>query len=481
MKHLFLCFLGVAALGTAAWADPPGRVGRLSYLEGTVSFLPADGESLQAATMNLPLTAGNGLSTGDGSRAEVHIGSAAVRLGPNTQVSIVALDDSAVRLRLDRGVTSIRLRWLAAGQSFQVDTRTAQVSLDALGLYRIEQKDAGDATVTTRAGDAEVTGGQTAFHVGEGQTAAIPASGPDAYWISAAPALDAWDEWVASRDGSENTLASTQYVPRELDGVEDLDRYGTWQYSPSYGYAWCPSGLPLGWAPYTVGHWVWLVPWGWTWVDYEPWGFAPFHYGRWAFVSGLWCWVPGSFAAGPVFAPALVTWVGGAPWRGHPPDGDHVSWVPLQPHQPYRPAYPVSSAYLRGVNGTAVLPPHTGGPAAVVAGAPAPFVPGRPGVVARTPAGPSAALTSRVPVNPAPARTVPTFAPPAPSPSAAWPTHSPVAATPYQAPRVQRSAPPYRPPAVSPHQGSPAIPRQAIPSRGGAGRGKGGFPWWWDN
>jgi hypothetical protein len=441
MKRLLLCFLGMGALATALWADPPARVGRVSYLDGTVSFLPAAGESWQPATVNLPLTAENGLSTGDGSRAEVHIGSAALRLAPDTQMTFVVLDDANVRVHLDKGMASVRLRWLGSGQSFQVDTQTAQVSLDGIGLYRFEQTEAGDATITTRVGDALVTGGQAAFHVGAGQKAAIPASGPDAYWISNAPALDAWDQWVAERDSRESSLASTQYVPREMDGIEDLDAFGSWRSFASYGYAWCPGNVPFGWAPYTVGHWDWLEPWGWTWVDSEPWGFAPFHYGRWAFVSGLWCWVPGAFSGPPVFAPALVSWVGGTPWRGHPPDGNRVSWIPLQPHQAYRPLLPASSMYQRGANG----------PLGAARGVPA------------------------TPTRPTLPRAEPTFAP-QPSPAA-----------PGRSPRVQPSRalpstrPSFaRPPVTGPRAHSPASPGQSGPRGRGAPRGKGELPWWWD-
>jgi hypothetical protein len=69
----------------------------------------------------------------------------------------------------------------------------------------------------------------------------------------------------------------------------------------------CPAtalcGFPA-WSPpvgrhIIYGRWVWVVPWGWTWVDDAPWGFAPFHYGRWVYVS-YWAWVPGPLAVRPV-------------------------------------------------------------------------------------------------------------------------------------------------------------------------------------
>src|SRR4029453_15692065 len=67
-----------------------------------------------------------------------------------------------------------------------------------------------------------------------------------------------------------------------------------------------------GWAPYRSGQWRWVRPWGWTWVDQAPWGYAPFHYGRWVTIGNRWCWWPGGYYARPIWAPALVGFVGGS-------------------------------------------------------------------------------------------------------------------------------------------------------------------------
>ncbi len=127
-------------------------------------------------------------------------------------------------------------------------------------------------------------------------------------------------------------------------GYEDLGDSGTWRSTPDYGEVWVPSGVSSGWAPYQSGQWSWVEPWGWTWVDDEPWGFAPFHYGRWAFVNGYWGWCPGPAAAAPVFAPALVAWVG---FGGV---GVDVGWFPLGPRDVYIPAYGASAAYVTRIN-----------------------------------------------------------------------------------------------------------------------------------
>src|SRR5437588_11460790 len=121
---------------------------------------------------------------------------------------------------------------------------------------------------------------------------------------------DVFDDWAFGRDGREDRADASNYVSQEMTGYEDLDEYGRWRYVSDYGPVWIPASIPVGWAPYRYGHWVWIRPWGWTWVDDEPWGFAPFHYGRWAYVENGWCWVPGSVVVRPVYAPALVVSVG---------------------------------------------------------------------------------------------------------------------------------------------------------------------------
>src|SRR5215472_11492425 len=100
-------------------------------------------------------------------------------------------------------------------------------------------------------------------------------------------------------------------------------------------------------------------PWGWTLIDDAPWGFAPFHYGRWAMVGGGWVWIPGRMVVGvrPVYAPALVAFVGGPRFSIGVTVGGGVgmaAWFPLGPHEVYRPAYHVSEVYVRQVNITHV-------------------------------------------------------------------------------------------------------------------------------
>jgi hypothetical protein len=103
--------------------------------------------------------------------------------------------------------------------------------------------------------------------------------------------------------------------------------------------------VEAGWAPYHQGHWDWIDPWGYTWVDDSSWGYAPFHYGRWVNVGGRWGWIAGPHEERAVYAPALVVFVGGGGgWGGN------VGWFPLGPREVYVPSYPVSQAYMTRVN-----------------------------------------------------------------------------------------------------------------------------------
>jgi len=351
-----LALVGVApavAQADASVVDPPTRVGRISFLQGEVTFFAEAGATAQPAVLNYPLTSGMELATGDGARAEVHVGSTALRLGPDSSLTFETLDDQTVQVRLDRGRLGVGVRSLGPGQAVQVDLQTASVSFGAPGLYRVDQQGSGQADLVSWEGDAEVTGGQASFHVGAGHSVSMPASGPDAALVASAPPPDDWDQWAAGRDRREDTVASARYVSREMDGVEDLDEFGSWSVVVGFGPVWTPSDVPAGWAPYTFGHWAWIAPWGWTWVDESPWGFAPFHYGRWALRLGAWCWVPGPIVVRPVFAPALVHWNGAIPTRDHPPGIGHVTWTPLRPGQVFHPPYPVSRPYFQALNGAA--------------------------------------------------------------------------------------------------------------------------------
>ncbi len=353
---ILLSVAGVSAALADEESDPPGRVARLSYANGSVSLQPAGVEDWTDATVNRPLTTGDKLWADQNSRAELDIGSAVVRLGSMTGLSFLNLDDRNAQLNVTAGTAIVHVRSLESDQSFEIDTPNVAVTLQSPGDYRVEVNEAGDGTVVKISnGDAQVsaTGQSVPMHTQQ----AFAFNGTDQVSVDpmSVGAPDALDSWSLERDRrSEQAQARTsEYVPPEVAGADDLADYGTWETTPEYGPVWTPN-VAVGWSPYHFGRWVWISPWGWTWVDDAPWGFAPFHYGRWAYRDTRWCWVPGPRHLRPIYAPALVAWVGspGASVSITVGGGPGVGWFPLGPREVYVPGYRVSHNYVRNVNVT---------------------------------------------------------------------------------------------------------------------------------
>jgi len=331
--------------------DPPARVGRLNYSQGSVSFRPAGEDDWVAAVPNRPMVSGDDLWADENSRAEVHVGSTALRLGPKTGITFLALDDRTTQIRLAQGSLIVRVRHVDDDDSYEVDTPNLAFTLLQPGEYRIDVSEDGSHTNTTVwHGRGRVNGGGFTYTVVAGQSASFTGDEQHLdYDLGQLPRTDDFDSWAFNRDDSEDRADSANYVSREMTGYEDLDEYGDWSYVAGYGPCWRPRAVVVGWAPYRYGHWVYVGPWGWTWVEDEPWGFAPFHYGRWAFVHNGWFWVPGPVVVRPVWAPAMVAFVGGGPGF-HFSAGVGVGWFPLAPGEVYVPGYHVSRAYVNNVN-----------------------------------------------------------------------------------------------------------------------------------
>src|SRR6476620_967545 len=122
MKTSIGVLLLVAGMAYGQDVDPPSRVARLNYVEGSVSFQPAGVEDWTAATLNYPLTTGDQLWVDNNSRAEMHIGSTTIHLGAATASSFLNLDDRTVQIRLSQGSLSIRLRNLSGDEVYEIDT-----------------------------------------------------------------------------------------------------------------------------------------------------------------------------------------------------------------------------------------------------------------------------------------------------------------------------------------------------------------------
>lgn len=333
--------------------DPPTRAGRIGFVQGSVSFQPGGQGDWLEATPNRPLTSGDNLWVDKDARAEVQIGSTSIRLGPETSLTFLELGNDVTQLRLSMGSLFFRVRHFGGDDTFEVDAPNLAFNVNQPGEFRLDVNGNGDQTsATVWRGEAEITGGGNSYRLQAGQQGTFSGTDQLNYDVAEIRSPDDFGRWALSRDEREDRVRSREYVSDEMTGYEDLDDYGRWHEVSGYGNVWTPGGVPGDWAPYRYGHWVYVSPWGWTWVEQEPWGFAPFHYGRWAFVESSWCWIPGPVAVVPVYSPALVAFVGGGGFSIGVGVGGGVGWFPLGPGEVFVPWYRTSPRYVQNVNVT---------------------------------------------------------------------------------------------------------------------------------
>jgi hypothetical protein len=483
----------LASASAIANTDPSTRVGRLSYLQGSVSFYGDRSEGWKPARMNYPVTSENSIWTEGPGRAEVRIGASAFRLADDTILDFVRLQDDYTQAYLQRGSLNVRTRNYGRDtyrDGFAIDTDMGRFTLEGNGRFRLDvvQGTEGRLTVFSGRGRFE-SADRNSVDVDAGRTLVVRGSQPPSFSFESTRVSD-FDRWAEARDaawdGTHTRYVRERVISPYMTGYEDLDAHGEWIDDREYGRVWTPRYVSSGWAPYRNGMWTYVRPWGWTWVDDAPWGFAPFHYGRWVVVGSRWCWWPGRYHHRPAYAPALVAWHGqpGLSINVSVSNAPPIGWFPLAPHEHYVPRYTNNVTYIRNVNYvtnniTVINPParyvHAGGAAATFV-QPSAFIHSKPvinnivrpdrALVAQTK--PLAIIDVAPPVRNAPVlaggrAVAPTFAPgaaaggapvvtpPAPQLGGGKPGSVPQVV---EAPRLSGGTKP----AVMPPQGQPAVP-----------------------
>ena len=333
-------------------AGPPSRVARLSYIAGDLGFLAAGAQDDWVdASVNRPLTTGDRLSSGHDGRAELEFGGAVLRMNDRTDVALLDLNEKMAQVELSQGTLSLSVLHLDPGQTYEIDTPTVALVIDQPGTFRVDINDDGGSSstrVTAFRGDATVYGENNAQRqVYAGRSYRFVDSSLSAVAISDIGGGDSFDAWVNERERRYAQGDSSQYVPDDMVGTPDLREYGAWETTSDYGPVWYPNDVGPDWAPYRTGHWAYIAPWGWTWIDAMPWGYAPYHYGRWAHTGRGWGWIPGPRDVRSIYAPALVVFVGGSVSIGI---GGPVGWFPLGPGEIYNPWYRCDRDYYTRVN-----------------------------------------------------------------------------------------------------------------------------------
>ncbi len=338
-------FVRAIAAQPALWPLPPATQGpgqatdvtppRVSYVTGEVSFWRAGAQDWGSARLNIPLAPGDILYAGQSATVEVQIGPAAyLRATDGSQIGLDNQETDFIQFRVMSGHAALDLRQLAPGSTVELSTPNATFTIERPGYYHVDIDHIATAFSTRRGGSATMTTmGGAATVIAANQQVVVTGGESAGDTMRPAPPLTAWDRWSYERTEQLLRPASSPYVPPAVYGAEALDQYGTWRAAEAYGPVWVPAGVPAGWVPYSTGRWIWDPRFGWTWLDDAPWGWAPYHYGRWVFIHDYWAWTPGPIVVRPIYAPALVVFLGGVSVVRERP----VCWAPLAWGEPVIP------------------------------------------------------------------------------------------------------------------------------------------------
>ena len=353
------------------------RVARINVLSGDVQVRHADSRDWERATLNLPLVEGDEIVSGAGARLEIQFDIYNyLRLSENAHLKITTLRDEGVAVSLPQGTMSLRVFEFNKDKTFfEIDAPKTTIAVQKAGMYRV---DAGDAASTeirvtvTEEGQAKIYSENGGFTLRNGRSAKIFLEGNlegESEVADASRFIDDFTEWALERDAIiAKRLKDSyydKYYDRDIYGADDLNEYGEWIYTRKHGYVWKPYRNSIAryadWSPYRYGHWRWIPPFGWTWVNDEPWGWATYHYGRWVWIDNYWHWTPYGYyrPRRSWWNPALVV-IGN--WGGY------VCWYPLPYNYGY---YNYNSYYYNNVtiinnNTTVVVNPTPTPPAAPV-------------------------------------------------------------------------------------------------------------------
>jgi hypothetical protein len=186
--------------------DPPGRVARLDFSRGAISFRPAGEDDWVNAVPNRPMVTGDDLWADDDSRAEVHIGSSAIRIGAKTGITFLTLDDTTTQIRLAQGSLIVRVRHVDDDDNYEIDTPNIAFNLLQPGEYRIDvSADGSQTTTTVWHGRGRVTGGGFTYTVVANQSATFTGNNDHLdYDLGQIPNRDDFDSWALDHDDNED-------------------------------------------------------------------------------------------------------------------------------------------------------------------------------------------------------------------------------------------------------------------------------------
>jgi hypothetical protein len=274
--------------------DPPERVGRVAAITGTVSFHNPGDSQWSPASVNYPVSSGNSFWTDPVARLRLDISDSRIEMSGGTQFDVSTLNTNGLDAVAAQGETYLHLRNLRPDEEWSVQTPRGLVRLGGNGRYDIVVGTTADPTlITVVDGSADIQGPGMSLQVGANQTATL--TGTDHFEGRIGPVHG--NPFLTAMLNAERPPPRVQ-VPTQIvaevsamPGGSDVIDSGDWGDAPGYGPVWYPP-VPAGWVPYRQGHWAFIAPWGWTWIDQAPWGYR-FMPPRWWRLSGsarAWLW-----------------------------------------------------------------------------------------------------------------------------------------------------------------------------------------------
>jgi hypothetical protein len=319
---VFACWLSVPS-----FADSQARIVRLSQVDGDVQIDRNLGQGYEKAFINLPVTQGAKLRTGQGARAEIEFeDGSSLRLTPGSVVEFpeLARRDSGARastVELQQGTAYLNFKG-DKGEEFGFDFGRQSLTLKKPSHLRVELRDA-NATVAVFNGAVEVNGASGKVDVDKKHSATFDLTGSEPYTLANNLEPDPYDDWDRQQDRYHQQYSANSYSPYGY-GASDLNYYGSFYNMPGYGTMWQPYLVGAGWDPFMNGAWTWFPGSGYAWVSGYPWGWTPFRYGSWTYLNSFgWFWQPGRIGTGWNTVPRVV----------NPPQHFNLPRMPSTPGQ----------------------------------------------------------------------------------------------------------------------------------------------------
>ncbi len=176
------------ALAVPSFGDSQARIVRLSQVDGDVQIDRNTGQGYEKAFLNLPVTQGTKLRTGQDARAEIEFeDGSTLRITPGTVIEFpeLARRDSGARassLELQAGTAYLNFRG-DKQEEFTLSFGPERLSLTRPAHLRVELKEA-SATVAVFKGDVEVNGSSGQVDLEKKHSATFDLAGSDPYTLA---------------------------------------------------------------------------------------------------------------------------------------------------------------------------------------------------------------------------------------------------------------------------------------------------------